>query len=97
MGEWGRLRAALFNSTRSACVMPARHFGTQSQLIAPPTVWSRTRRTVPKIRHVLSGRAGMRVFGDHVVELQDGGAPLDKTNVMLRCGSCAQRARRMAL
>jgi hypothetical protein len=34
---------------------------------------------VPKIRHVLSGRAGMRVFGDHVVELQDGGAPLDKT------------------
>ena len=88
MGERGRLRAALFNSTRSACVMPARHFGTQSQLIAPPTVWSRTRRTVPKIRHVLSGRAGMRVFGDHVVELQDGGAPLDKTNVMLRCGLC---------
>jgi len=39
----------------------------------------------------------MRVFGDHMVELQDGGAPLDKTNVMLRCGSCAQRARRMAL
>ena len=35
MGERGRLRAALFNSTRSACVMPARHFGTQSQLIAP--------------------------------------------------------------
>ncbi len=48
------------------------------------------------------GRTGIRVFGDHIVELADGGAPLDKTNVMLRCGSChthktnAERARRMA-
>ena len=47
------------------------------------------------------GHTGMRVFGDHIVELKDGGAPLDKTNVMLRCGSChtrktnAERARRM--
>jgi 5-methylcytosine-specific restriction endonuclease McrA len=47
------------------------------------------------------GRTGVRVFGDHIVELKDGGAPLDKTNVMLRCGSChtrktnVERARRM--
>lgn len=47
-------------------------------------------------------RAGIRLFGDHIVELQDGGAPLDKANVMLRCGSChtrktsAVRAQRMA-
>ena len=47
------------------------------------------------------GRTGIRVFGDHVVELADGGAPLDKANVMLRCGSChtrktnTERARRM--
>ncbi|TIO72124.1 HNH endonuclease [Mesorhizobium sp.] len=46
--------------------------------------------------------AGMRVFGDHIVELRDGGAPLDKRNVMLRCGAshtrktAAARARRMA-
>jgi 5-methylcytosine-specific restriction protein A len=45
---------------------------------------------------------GTRVFGDHVVELKDGGAPLDPTNVLLRCGSChtrktaATRAARMA-
>ncbi len=44
---------------------------------------------------------GMRVFGDHVIELRDGGAPLDKANVMLRCGSShtaktlRERARRM--
>ena len=37
------------------------------------------------------GRSGVRVFGDHIVELKDGGAPLDKTNVMLRCGSCHTR------
>lgn len=44
---------------------------------------------------------GMRIFGDHVRELQDGGAPLDKANVMLRCGrshsrkTMAARAARM--
>lgn len=49
----------------------------------------------------LPGRVGIRVFGDHIVELADGGAPLDKKNVMLRCGSChtrktnAERAKRM--
>jgi hypothetical protein len=37
------------------------------------------------------GRTGMRVFGDHVIELKDGGAPLDEGNVLLRCGSCHTR------
>lgn len=43
-----------------------------------------------------------RIFGDHIVELQDGGARLDKRNVMLRCPSChtrktaQERARRHA-
>jgi hypothetical protein len=32
-----------------------------------------------------------RVFGDHIIELRDGGAPLDKRNIMLRCGSCHTR------
>jgi 5-methylcytosine-specific restriction enzyme A len=46
-------------------------------------------------------RTGVRLFGDHIVELADGGAPLDKANIMLRCGSChtrktnAERAKRM--
>jgi 5-methylcytosine-specific restriction protein A len=34
------------------------------------------------------GRTSCRIFGDHIVELRDGGAPLDPSNVMLRCGSC---------
>jgi 5-methylcytosine-specific restriction endonuclease McrA len=47
------------------------------------------------------GRTGIHVFGDHIKELQDGGALLDPRNVMLRCGSChttktiAERAKRM--
>jgi 5-methylcytosine-specific restriction protein A len=42
------------------------------------------------------------LYGDHIIELRDGGAPLDKTNVMLRCASChtrktaAERAKRLA-
>lgn len=48
------------------------------------------------------GRTGCRVYGDHVRELRDGGAPLDEGNVRLLCGSChgvktaRARVRRMA-
>jgi len=47
-------------------------------------------------------RPGMRVFADHLIELEDGGAPLDERNVMLRCGAshskktAEERAKRMA-
>jgi 5-methylcytosine-specific restriction protein A len=43
----------------------------------------------------------IRIFGDHIVELRDGGEPLDPRNVLLRCGSChtnktiAERVRRL--
>jgi 5-methylcytosine-specific restriction protein A len=37
------------------------------------------------------GRSNCRLFGDHIVELQDGGDPLDEANVLLRCGSCHTR------
>ncbi|HVJ31650.1 MAG TPA: HNH endonuclease [Terriglobia bacterium] len=46
--------------------------------------------------------APVRIFGDHIQELKDGGAPLDRRNVMLLCGSChtsktlAERAKRTA-
>jgi 5-methylcytosine-specific restriction endonuclease McrA len=32
-----------------------------------------------------------RIFGDHINELRDGGAPLDPANVMLRCSPCHGR------
>lgn len=37
------------------------------------------------------GRVGCRLFGDHVVELKDGGDPLNPSNVLLRCGACHTR------
>jgi hypothetical protein len=46
--------------------------------------------------------AGQRVYGDHIIELQDGGALLDPSNVMLCCAPChgrktaAERAKRMS-
>lgn len=37
------------------------------------------------------GRTGCRLYGDHVVELKDGGAMLDEANIELLCGSCHGR------
>src|SRR5260370_39434232 len=34
------------------------------------------------------GRMETRMFVDHVVELQDGGAALERSNTWLLCGSC---------
>ena len=48
------------------------------------------------------GRAERRMFVDHIVELTDGGAPLERTNVWLLCAShhslktVAERAKRTA-
>lgn len=36
-------------------------------------------------------RRGIRVFGDHIVEIKDGGALLDERNILCRCGSCHTR------
>lgn len=36
-------------------------------------------------------RRGIRVFGDHIQELRDGGAALDKRNILCRCGACHSR------
>lgn len=36
-------------------------------------------------------REGVRLYGDHVIEIADGGALLDPSNVLLRCGTCHGR------
>lgn len=36
-------------------------------------------------------RTGTRIYGDHIVELRDGGAPLDERNILLRCARCHGR------
>jgi 5-methylcytosine-specific restriction enzyme A len=48
------------------------------------------------------GRTNTRIYADHILELADGGARLDHSNVQLLCGAChtrksqAERARRQA-
>jgi 5-methylcytosine-specific restriction enzyme A len=37
------------------------------------------------------GRTDGRIYGDHIRELKDGGAPLDPANVILRCHACHER------
>lgn len=50
---------------------------------------------------VRGGRGGARLFADHIVERQDGGAPLDPNNGQALCGAhhsrktAAARARRI--
>ena len=34
------------------------------------------------------GRTECRIFGDHRIELKDGGAALDPRNIELLCGKC---------
>lgn len=36
-------------------------------------------------------REGVRLYGDHVIEIKDGGAKLDPHNVLLRCAACHGR------
>jgi 5-methylcytosine-specific restriction protein A len=36
-------------------------------------------------------RDGVRLYGDHIVEIADGGRELDPFNILLRCGPCNGR------
>jgi hypothetical protein len=40
---------------------------------------------------------GTRVFGVHILELTDGGQPLDPRNLQFLCGSCRMRKSNAAL
>lgn len=45
------------------------------------------------------GREGCLIYGDHVIELRDGGPELEEGNVILRCAAChgrkTEQARRL--
>jgi 5-methylcytosine-specific restriction protein A len=47
--------------------------------------------------------AGQKVYGDHIIELSDGGTLLAQSNVLLRCARChgrktaAERNKRMSV
>ena len=53
--------------------------------------WSRA--VIDRAGHACQhcGRTGTRLFADHIVELQDGGAPTDLANGQALCGACHSR------
>lgn len=62
--------------------------------------WKALMRQIIKVRgrrcedlkhDVAKPRDGIRLYGDHIVELADGGSKLDPRNVMLRCATCHGR------
>ncbi|MCK1536864.1 MULTISPECIES: HNH endonuclease signature motif containing protein [unclassified Bradyrhizobium] len=52
---------------------------------------ARGRRCEDTKHDVAKPRDGVRLYGDHIVELADGGAKLDPRNVMLLCATCHGR------
>ena len=58
------------------------------------TAWRALRAAVVKERGNRCEECGStpsRVYLDHIVELRDDGEPLERSNLMLRCGSCHTR------
>lgn len=54
----------------------------------PKHAFNRTHR----LKNALPDASSLgRIYGDHIIELRDGGAPLDKSNIMLRCAVCHGR------
>lgn len=42
-------------------------------------------------RSLPRGGRNIRIYGDHVIEIRDGGPSLDKANILLRCATCHGR------
>lgn len=62
--------------------------------------WKTLMRQIIKVRgrrcedpehEIAKPRQDVRLYGDHIVEIEDGGAKLDPSNVMLRCAPCHGR------
>lgn len=95
----GRLRSApprLQPSRRAKVVVPPKvaadfYRSAEWRALIARLVAERGRRCEDPDHEGGRERSGMRVYGDHVVELADGGAPLDAANVMLRCAACHGR------
>ena len=51
----------------------------------------RGRRCEDQQHDPAQSRTDRRIYGDHIVELKDGGAPLDPANILLRCAPCHGR------
>lgn len=72
---WRKLMAEILRERGRVCEDPHHNY-------------NRTHR----LKNALPDPASLgRIYGDHIVELADGGAPFDKSNVLLRCAVCHGR------
>jgi hypothetical protein len=93
-------------STRARIALPAKkakafYLSPEWRALMVVLIKQRGRRCQDPQHDPSKPRDGVRIFGDHVVEIDDGGALLEPSNIMLRCGAChtrktaAVRARRV--
>ena len=66
-------------------------YSAEWRALVEAIIATRGRRCEDPTHDAALPRDGIRIFGDHIRELRDGGAPLDPANVMLRCGACHAR------
>lgn len=66
------------------------HHRSDGQAIYQTKEWQTLTNRLRKAKPYCSkcGVTGVRLFGDHVTELKDGGAAFDPSNVQILCGSC---------
>lgn len=107
MARLATLRPALKPVDHRTCAPPAKRADPELQTKAHE-VWRKAVLDRAGWRCESCGKRGgrghnVRLFADHIVERQDGGAALDPANGRCLCGSChtrktaQERARRMGL
>lgn len=85
---------------RLKCLPPTVRSASVAVAKVPPKVADETYRTpehrawsaavIARAGHTCErcGRSGVRMFADHIIEVKDDGAPLDRKNGQCLCGSC---------
>lgn len=75
----------------TAAAKPAPKVKDQHYYTPEHRAWSRG--VIARAGHACQGcgRTGVRLFADHITELQDGGAPFDLANGQALCGACHTR------
>lgn len=80
------LRAAAASALRAQPKIKAAHYYTPEHRAWARDVVARAGRACQTC-----GRTSVRLFADHIIELQDGGPALDLDNGQALCGACHTR------
>ena len=67
------------------------YFSSEWRALLAEIIAQRGRRCEDPNHDPSPPRDAARIFGDHIRELKDGGEPLDRSNILLRCAACHAR------